>query len=202
MQPIPPQFGYKDVVGDHGESLAKAKESDIHCPPHPCRVSHLFHQKGRQAGQRHTALGELMLAIPSHPPVLHDVDTESLRTHLVIFPGTRLSLTSWSFPRFLFFYWRQEFFSSYQGPLLVAMTFQTWQSLALQQHLPSPLAPSGAPPLVPWTCVYAAYLCGLQQGWRVSLSRSLWNWADTSPIKLRQRKALNEASPSPLSGAS
>ena len=102
MWPIPPQFGYKGVKGDHGESLAKAKESGIHCPPHPCRAGRLFHQEGRQAGQAHFALGEPMLAIPSQSPVLHDVDTESLRTCFRIFPGTGLSLTSWTFPRFSF----------------------------------------------------------------------------------------------------
>lgn len=76
MQPISPRFGYKDVMGGHGESLDKAKESDIHCPPHPCRAGHLFHQEGRQAGQAHLVPGEPILAIPSHCPVLHDVDTD------------------------------------------------------------------------------------------------------------------------------
>lgn len=102
MQPIPPLFIYKDVMGDHGTSFAKAEESNIHCFPCPCRVGHLFHHEGRQAGQAHFALGEPMLAIPSHSPVLHGMDTESLRICFIIFPGTGLSLTSWSFPRFSF----------------------------------------------------------------------------------------------------
>lgn len=41
-----------------GESLAKAKVSNIHCLHHPCRVGHSLHHKDRHADQVYFALWE------------------------------------------------------------------------------------------------------------------------------------------------
>jgi len=59
-----------------------------------------------------------MLAVPSHSPVLHDMDTESLRACFIIFPGTGLSLDQLVLPQILlsvFFFLKVNIFLQSSG---------------------------------------------------------------------------------------
>lgn len=87
------------------ETMMKAllKLRKVHPLPSLPLQSRSLVPPGGQAGWSGTFCAwKPMPAIPGHSPVLHDMDTESLRTSFIIFPGTGLSLTSWSFPRFSF----------------------------------------------------------------------------------------------------
>jgi len=64
------QFRDKDIMRDSVECLAQVQVDDVSCPPfvHQCCNPVI---EGYQVGQALFALGEAMLAVPSHLLVIH-----------------------------------------------------------------------------------------------------------------------------------